>query len=469
MRGNRKLRLLLWLVFLVPFLFLLWTGITSQAESQPEGPQPYWVKNQWDLVFSEDFNNQALDQNKWVTCYWWASAGCTNQGNHELEWYQPGNVSIQNGTLQLTAEQQTVKGSDGKTYAYTSGMVTTGRTTKSTKYPAAFAFKYGFIEVRAWVPKGKGLWPAIWLLPADQQTTPEIDVMEIIGDDPKTVHMNFHYSNGDGSDGLSGGQWISPTDLTEGWHVFAVDWKPDHIDWYIDGVRRREFTQQNLIPAKPMYLIMNLAVGGDWPGSPDAQTLFPSVMKIDYVRVWKRGGDAELAPIADTFTDRTQPNKNFGGDPRLMVDSDPMQKSYLKFDLSPLSGKRIQSAWLRVMTTREPDAGSNNTQTLHVVPQINWDEMQLTWNNQPDLNPDSIGLLSQTESGVIYDIPLDTKTIQDHAGGILAIGMQSVYDDGLAVYSREFPSDGPRLIVTYASSGGDIAALIHRIENALHP
>ncbi|MCL4487210.1 MAG: glycoside hydrolase family 16 protein [Chloroflexi bacterium] len=335
MGKNSKKSIPIWVVVL-PFLVLLWLAADSEAESQPRGPQPYGGKNQWDLVFNENFDGQALDRNKWTTCYWWGNEGCTIQSNHELEWYTPANVSLRDGALQLTAQRQTVIGSDGNAYPYTSGMVSTGARSGNTKSPPLFAFEYGFVKVRAWVPKGQGLLPAIWMLPADQQSNPEIDVMEMLGSDPRTVHMNFHYRNSIGKEEASEGQWISPTELAGGWHVFALDWEPGRITWFVDGIKRREFTQTDLIPSKPMYLIIDLAVGGDWPGSPDANTPFPSTFIIDYVRVWKSGGDVAQSPTDDTHTDAMQPDQNSfpSCDPREIVtysgsgmDSSPLPRS----------------------------------------------------------------------------------------------------------------------------------------------
>ncbi len=300
MHGRNKIGVFLSLGFGRVFLLLFWLGMTSPAVSQNEDLQPEGAKNQWRLAFQDEFNNRTVNLQKWTTCYWWDNHGCTNASNRELEWYQPGNVAIQDGKLMLTARKEAVKVPDGKAYSYTSGMVTTGPATENTRDPATFAFTYGYVEVRAMVPKGQGLWPAIWLLPADQQPLPEIDAMEILGNDPKTVNMDFHYLNNDGTVEDSSSTWTSSIDLTTGWHTFGLDWEPDRIVWYIDGVQRREFTQKELIPNKPMYLLINLAVGGDWPGNPNSSTLFPSTFQVDYVRIWKPN-HSELNLIASVM------------------------------------------------------------------------------------------------------------------------------------------------------------------------
>ncbi len=241
----------------------------------------------WSLILDDEFNQSHLGLQRWTTCYWWDNNGCTNAGNHELEWYQPGNVSVSNGALKLTAEQQPVIGSDGNPYPYTSGMVTTGRDTSQVSTPVKFQFTYGFTEIRAKIPTGRGLWPAFWLLPANNSPIPEIDVVEVTGDSPDVAHMSVHYSDQNGQAIRVGNTW-DKTQLSSGWHTYAIDWEPDHIAWYIDGYQRWRIDQANLIPSVPMYLLLDLAVGGDWPGFPDGNTAFPNTFEIDYVRVWQR-------------------------------------------------------------------------------------------------------------------------------------------------------------------------------------
>jgi beta-glucanase (GH16 family) len=213
------------------------------------------------------------------------ATGCTNEANDELQWYQSDNLIVADGVLQIRAQEKTVFTLDaegkGKTYDYTSGMISSGRETSDTTAPIGFSFQYGYIEIRAKVPKGRGLWSAFWLSPAIHNPKPEIDVLEILGHEPEVVHMSFHYS-----DQRSKETWSGP-DYSADWHVFAVDWRPEEIVWYIDGVERWRYVESEHIPATPMYLLVNLAVGG-WAGAPDDSTIFPSYYEIDYVRVWHR-------------------------------------------------------------------------------------------------------------------------------------------------------------------------------------
>ena len=187
---------------------------------------------------------------------------------------------MQNGYLQLRAEKRDMVGWNGKLYHYTSGMVMTG----GEKYyiPPGFTFTYGYMEARVRIPAGKGLWPAFWTLPASYTYPPEIDMMEILGDTPSVVHMHYHYSGGN-----IGSTWTGP-DFSAGWHTFAADWEPGLVVWYVDGVERFRYANSSTVTSSPMYVLLDLAVGGDWPGPPDATTVFPAYYDVDYVRIWQK-------------------------------------------------------------------------------------------------------------------------------------------------------------------------------------
>ena len=263
------------------------------------------------LLFDEEFDGTSLNTSKWTDGYWWDNNGCTIGSNNELEWYQPDDIIVSGGTLKLKAEKRTIVASDGKTYNYTSGVVTTGRDLWQDPSPDKFALKYGYVEMRAKLPKGKGLWPAFWLLSGDQSWPPEIDVMEVLGDSTNVDHMTLH----DASGGSTGHTWSGP-DLSADWHVYGVDWQPNAIVWYVDGVERWRFTDTSRIPAETMYLLLNLAVGGDWPGSPDGSTVFPAYYEVDYVRAWSQvptgaPTDTPTAPATATTVSTTTPPSTY--------------------------------------------------------------------------------------------------------------------------------------------------------------
>lgn len=255
------------------------------------------------LVFSDEFEGTSLNTGKWHTCSWWSTTTCSIETNKELELYTKNNVSVANGVLKLQARRENATAWNGKTYNYTSGMVSTGG--RSGEIAPGFTFRYGYMEARVKVPSGKGLWPAFWSLPADYSWPPEIDVMEILGDDPRTTYMHYHYNDASGSHVGPGSSWTGP-DFSAGWHTFGADWQPGSITYYVDGVERWRFTDA-AVTSKASYLLLNLAVGGNWPGSPDASTAFPADYLVDYVRVWDRFGTPGTPTTAAPTTTTTKP------------------------------------------------------------------------------------------------------------------------------------------------------------------
>jgi len=178
---------------------------------------------------------------------------------------------VRNGILEIRAEPappQSEAALHG--YRYVSGLIST---------QPSFSQTYGYFEMRAKLPRGKGVWPAFWLLPQDLSWPPEVDIMESVGD-PSKVYATLH-SKAEDDQGLE-----VPVSDPDGFHVFAVSWDAKDVVWYVDGreVKRRP------TPAdmhKPMYLVANVALGGDWAGYPDASTPFPATLKIDYIRAYR--------------------------------------------------------------------------------------------------------------------------------------------------------------------------------------
>jgi len=222
----------------------------------------------WKLVFQEEFSGSSLDTKRWQTRYPW---GRTNSGNAELQYYTDDSLTVGNGVLSITAARRERGG-----FAYTSGIITT--------YPS-FHLTYGYVIIRARMASGQGLWPALWLLPASTYWPPEIDIAEVIGSQPNVVHMTTHFEALTGGDDSRSRAFAGP-DFSQEFHTFAIEWEPGRIIWYADNVM--QYQSYVGVPDEPMYILANLAVGGNWPGSPDASTLFPNHMEIDYVRVYQR-------------------------------------------------------------------------------------------------------------------------------------------------------------------------------------
>jgi beta-glucanase (GH16 family) len=252
------------------------------------GPPNVTDSKKWVQVFSDDFNGNTLDTNKWITCYDaqnTSNNGCTNAGNQEQEWYLPQQVSVTGGAAVLTATNQpvTIKTSNGPvTYPYRSGMISTGRSDVNGK--VKWSANYGYYEARMKIDGGQGVWPAFWLLPADKSWPPEIDIMEALGNQSHQVLLTSHW--GSASDQSKDSSTITGPDFTNGWHTYAVNWQPNEIDWYIDGELKKTVTGQ-AVPNKPMEIIIDLAIGGQLPGNANATTPFPRTTSIDYVHVFE--------------------------------------------------------------------------------------------------------------------------------------------------------------------------------------
>jgi beta-glucanase (GH16 family) len=215
----------------------------------------------------------------------------------ERQNYLPQNLAITNFAeggrgLQITAND------NGKTWGntrpnnvpygskmYDSGAISTGPNRFGQAKPGyqPFDFKYGYYEARMKFPKGQGYWPAAWSFGTDNVAGYELDLVEVLGFDTTSADMSYHYPGGQTD------EWYKTPDMNAAFHTYGVDWQPDHIAWYFDGkLARSVFTDTSKISSKNAYLILNLAVGGDWPGPPNGSTPFPGKMDVDWVRVWSK-------------------------------------------------------------------------------------------------------------------------------------------------------------------------------------
>jgi len=233
------------------------------------------------VSFDEDFT-AGLDTSRWNTCFWWGNRGCTIATNHELEWYLPSGVSVTNGALRLTASAARVKNPQGRVFPYRSGMVTTGPVSERGS-PAKLAFTYGRVEARVRMTRGAGLWPAVWLLPASRNSRPEIDILEVVGQHADEALLHLHPASPHAAS-LESRNHLPGPDFADAWHTVALNWEPGRLEWFLDGKLIWRVLGQ-VVPAEPMYLVLNLAVGGDYPGTPPSNRVFPATFSIDYVRI----------------------------------------------------------------------------------------------------------------------------------------------------------------------------------------
>ncbi len=255
----------------------------------------------WEITLNQTFDGpkgQAPDAKVWGR-----DIGGGGYGNNELQSYTDGNANAfldGEGHLIIEARKEPTKGPDGIARDYSSARLQTkGR----------FEQRYGKMEARMRLPKGQGIWPAFWMLGADIDKTGwprcgEIDVLEFIGREPKTVYATLHgpgYSNG----GEIQGKTLS-NDLSEAFHNYAVEWSPERIVWTFDGkpyhkVEAKDVDNKEWPFEKPQFLILNLAVGGYWPKYPDATTVFPQRLVVEHVKVWR---DANLKVDEDALERR---------------------------------------------------------------------------------------------------------------------------------------------------------------------
>ncbi len=257
---------------------------TASSDAGPETPD----RAPWTLVWADEFEGPSLDPAKWSAqtgdgC----DLGICGWGNNERQWYRAANATVENGLLIIAARREPAGNK-----AFTSARLRTAGKGEWT---------YARVEARARLPQGRGMWPAVWMLPTDQvyggwAASGEIDIMELVGHEPATVHGTLHYG-GEWPDNRSTGMSFTLPSGTfaEDFHVFALEWERGVIRWYVDGAlyqtQTEWFTAGAPFPApfdQRFHLIVNLAVGGHWPGDPDDSTRFPQRLELDWIRVYER-------------------------------------------------------------------------------------------------------------------------------------------------------------------------------------
>jgi beta-glucanase (GH16 family) len=257
------------------------SNISAPTDSIPSPPG-------WKLVWNDEFSGSSLDPAKWEY-----EVNGQGGGNNELQYYTDREINsfISSGNLVIRAMQESYTGPDG-TREYTSARI---RTKNKGDW------KYGRFTIKAKLPYGQGLWPAIWMLPTDWEyggwaASGEIDIMELVGHEPNKVHGTLHYGGSYPANTQSGGPFTLPSgSFSDSYHEFTLEWEETEFRWYVDGnlylTQTDWFTNAAPYPApfdKKFHLILNVAVGGNWPGSPDQTTKFPQTMVIDYVRIYEK-------------------------------------------------------------------------------------------------------------------------------------------------------------------------------------
>ncbi len=245
------------------------------------------ANHNWQMTWSDEFNGASGDLPDATKWSYDIGTGSNGWGNNELEYYtnRPQNISMDgNGNLVITAIKESYQNA-----TYTSARI---------KTKGILEQKYGRFEARLKTPFGQGLWPAFWMLGnnVDTATWPlcgEIDIMELRGQTPNIIQSTIHGPGYSGTNGISGTNTLINSRYDNQFHLFAVEWDENKIDFFVDDylfkrINKSEVeTKGQWVYDQPFFLILNVAVGGDFVGSPNTLTPFPQTMTIDYVRVYK--------------------------------------------------------------------------------------------------------------------------------------------------------------------------------------
>ncbi len=238
--------------------------------------------DEWELVWQDEFDGTALSDT------WYREQGNHGWGNNELQNYtdSPNNAFVQNGTLNIVAREPSP------------GSYTSARIISKDKAE----WKYARVEASIKLPIGQGIWPAFWMMPTDSPyglwpRSGEIDIMEYLGHQPNRAHTTCHFGNSSTNKGQLGNSYDLPSgNYPDNFHLFAIEWSENEILWFIDGVQVHSANNTEVAPFQwpfdsRFHLLLNVAVGGNWPGSPDNTTIFPQTMEVDYVRVYQKPQD----------------------------------------------------------------------------------------------------------------------------------------------------------------------------------
>jgi len=275
---------------LVLFLSLFATSLVLQAQC-------------WNLVWEDDFIGTSLNNEKWGY-----QIGGDGWGNNELQYYTNGeNTEVSNGSLKIIAKEDAAN-------AYPNNAYTSSRIKSQFKGD----WRYGKMEASIKLPFGQGIWPAFWMMPSESiyggwPTSGEIDIMEYLGHETNKTYGTCHFGNAWNDKGSSGtSTTLASGNFTSSFHTFGIEWEPGEIRWYLDGnlfhtakETDSDFNNYNWPFDQQFHFILNIAVGGSWPGSPNASTTFPQTMEVDWVRVYQQMVDLPITGTSSVLPGET--------------------------------------------------------------------------------------------------------------------------------------------------------------------
>ncbi len=266
--------------------FMLGIFLVSACTGQPvqpaATPTPEWAREGWTLVWHDEFDGESIDPANWTF-----EIGGNGWGNNERQFYtdRPENARIEDGMLVIEARAEK--------------FIRRNYTSARIKTQGLHAWTYGHIEARMKLSYGQGIWSAFWMLGTDVTDvgwprSGEIDIMEHVGREPTRIYGTVHGPGYSGGGGVGHFTTFPSGSLSEEFHVYAIEWEPEEIRWYVDDEQyfkvMPESVPSDWVYDHPFFIIINLAVGGNWPGYPNESTVFPQFLYVDYVRVYQKPG-----------------------------------------------------------------------------------------------------------------------------------------------------------------------------------
>lgn len=316
-------------------------AVSSSSDSSSSSSSSEAPVGEWSLVWSDEFDGEEINTDNWSH-----EVNCAGGGNNELQCYtaREENSFVEDGHLHIVAREESFSGpdvfDDDPSYDPDDTSVSRDYTSARLRTKNKADWRYGRFEINAKMPQGQGLWPAIWMLPTDNvygdwPLSGEIDIFEAVNTNAageNDIHGTLHYGRPWPNNASSGTRYEPDQAIWEEFHTYAIEWEEGEIRWYVDDVHYATQTQDGWFTlawqgqdegfqvgegAAPFnetfHLILNVAVGGEWPGAPDGTTSFPQEMVVDYVRVYECEADAETGQGCATRGDEAEQVEGTGG------------------------------------------------------------------------------------------------------------------------------------------------------------
>lgn len=268
------------------YYLVLLSAILLHCGSSGGVKTDYPYDGQWTLAYEENFDSSVASAAFTDNSAWTVAEQGLNWNNEDQAYVKSG-VTMEDGKLVLTARKESWT---GLSMRVDNPNVTVTRNYTSGELNSSLSWTYGRFEARMKIPRTKGILSAFWMTPVDKSWPPEIDIMEILGSDTAMVHFTNHYGTSS-SHQMKSGNYRGSSDFADDFHVYAVEWEPDAIRWYVDDELR--FTSTEGVPDKAFILRFSLPVGPDWEGDPDPASVFPQRLEVDWVRVYQKSKSSQ--------------------------------------------------------------------------------------------------------------------------------------------------------------------------------